>query len=312
MQLRGIDVSHYQGDVDWFAVAQGGLSFGFAKATEGASTVDDRFVHNWRGIQEAGLFRGAYHFGRPGRDPEAQAAHFASVVGTLGFRDMPPVLDLEESDGHSAEDVLAWARAFTTRAEALFERRLIVYTGGFWRFQLGNRNDPFFTARPLWLAAYGKNPVVPASWKAWTFWQYSDGRYNDPITIPGVRGPVDQSVFESDTDALSTFCSGAMLDGDVVGPATPPTDSSWPGIFLVWPHVPPVSGDAVKKWQTRVGEVGFPVDVDGVYGPESKRACRAFQKEHGLVADGIVGRLTWDACFREESVRVPGGAAPAS
>src|SRR4051812_45840051 len=102
MTLLGIDVSHYQGKVDWFAVARGNVKFAFAKASEGNLAVDATFRDNWQRMQEAGLFRGAYHFGRPGRDPEAQAALFASVVGALGFRDLPPVLDLEESDGQSA------------------------------------------------------------------------------------------------------------------------------------------------------------------------------------------------------------------
>ena len=112
MSLLGIDVSHYQGDVNWFAVAGGGVKFAFAKATEGNTWVDTRFTQNWSRIQEVGLVRGAYHFGRPGRDAETQAVHFASVVGPLGFNDLPPVLDIEEDDGQSAEHVLAWSRAF--------------------------------------------------------------------------------------------------------------------------------------------------------------------------------------------------------
>lgn len=298
MQLRGIDVSHYQGEVDWFAVQGGGLAYGFAKATEGATNVDDQFTRNWRNIREAGLFRGAYHFGRPGRDPEVQAAHFASVVGPLGFRDLPPVLDLEEDDGHPARAVIEWARAFISKAEALFQRRILLYTGGFWRSQLGNPNEPFFGARPLWLAAYRKNPVVPASWKSWTFWQYSEGSHNDPIRVPGVRGLVDQNVFAGDEDALAEFCEAASTPGEVSTPTSPP-GSTWPGANFIWPHQPPISGDSVRKWQARMTELGFPVEADGIYGPQCKRMCKAFQKDHGLVADGVVGRKTWDATFAD-------------
>lgn len=297
MQLRGIDVSRYQGDVDWFAVERAELAFGFAKATEGTTGVDPEFVKNWRAIREAGLFRGAYHFGRPGGDPEAQAEHFASVVGILGFRDMPPVLDLEESDGHDAEHVIDWAHAFADRAEGLFGRRILLYTGGFWHFELENRIDPYFAIRPLWLAAYRANPIVPANWKSWSFWQYTDGRYNGAIQVPGVRGPVDQNFFAGDEAALEQFCADAVLGGGPPAPPPPEGNSTWPGTFFVWPHDPPISGDSVRKWQTRITELGFPVHVDGIYGPESKSACRAFQREHGLVADGIVGRRTWDACF---------------
>src|SRR5260221_6953313 len=143
MRSLGIDVSHYQGSVRWHDVASSEVRFAFAKASEGSSAVDSYFSENWRGMQEAGLFRGAYHFGRPGSDPETQAVHFQSVVGALGFRDLPPVLDLEAADGHDGQHVLGWARAFVDKAEQLFGRRLIVYTGQFWRGPLGNPQDAY-------------------------------------------------------------------------------------------------------------------------------------------------------------------------
>ena len=80
MGVVGIDVSHYQGKVDWFAVHASGAAFAFAKATEGLSVVDPLFASNWAGMRQSHLYRGAYHFGHPGTDPEAQAAHFHSVV----------------------------------------------------------------------------------------------------------------------------------------------------------------------------------------------------------------------------------------
>jgi lysozyme len=76
MTLLGIDVSHWQGDVDWFAVARGNVKFAFAKASEGNVTVDPTFKQNWSGIQVADLIRGAYHFARPGRDAETQARRY--------------------------------------------------------------------------------------------------------------------------------------------------------------------------------------------------------------------------------------------
>jgi lysozyme len=296
MTLLGIDVSHYQGEVDWFAVARGNVKFAFAKASEGNAAVDTTFRQNWSRMQDAGLFRGAYHFGRPGHDPEIQAALFASVVGALGFRDLPPVLDLEESDGQSAAQVLDWARAFITKAEALLGRTLIVYTGGFWRGPLGNPNLPYFGERPLWLAAYVATPVVPASWTRYTFWQYSEGQHNGPATIPGVR-PCDQDKFEGSEEDLAALCSAAP--GPTPGPiiTSPAGAAAFPGTAFVWPQTPPAAGPAVTQWQQRMRELGFSVATDGVYGPQSKAACLAFQKNHGLSADGIVGPATWKLCF---------------
>jgi lysozyme len=293
MTLLGIDVSKYQGAVNWHAVAGSSVKFAFARATQDTSYVDPWFVKNWAGIQEVGLYRGAYHYGRPGSDPESQAAHFAAVVGQLGFRDLPPVLDLEQSDGHDKNYVLEWARTFVNKAEALFGRKLIIYTGYFWRGPMQNPNDPFFRERPLWLAAYNNSPVVPASWEHWTFWQYSEGQHNGPVSIPGLP-PCDQDRFAGAEADLDKLCSG---NSPIAAPPPIPNGTEWPGTHFVWPTTPAVAGPAVKLWQGRIKERGYIIDCDGVYGPQSKAACIAFQRDHGLVADGIVGRATWSATF---------------
>jgi lysozyme len=283
--------------VNWHAVARSDVKFAIAKATDGTS-VDDQFGSNWAGIQEAGLFRGAYHFARPGEDPEAQATHFAATVGRLDFRDLPPALDLEVAQGHSAADVLGWARRFVAQAESLFGRRIMIYTGQFWRGPLGNpAPDSLFTERALWLAGYVSEGSlnVPRTWSRWTFWQYSNGTLNSPASVPGVA-PCDQSWFNGDESALSALCGG----NSPVPPPAPdagPNNVLPPGTYFVWPRQPAVAGPSVKAWQTRMNELGYPIDVDGVYGPQSKNACKAFQRNSGLVADGIVGPATWNATF---------------
>jgi lysozyme len=301
MALLGIDVSHYQKEVDWFSVARSGVKFAFAKATEGNLWVDTMFARNWAGIQQAGLVRGAYHFGRPGRDAETQAVHFGSIVGPLGFNDLPPVLDIEEADGQPAGAVIEWTRRFIIKAEAIFGRKLMIYTGAFWRSGLANTQDPFFAERALWLAAYVRNPSIPGAWSNFAFWQYSEGQHNDPVAIVGVP-PCDQNRFTGSEADLAALCTGAAPASDqAVAPAVfaPNTGgpAAWPERFFAFPKVPAVAGADVKEWQIRVAALGFPVDTDGVYGPQSKAACIAFQKSHGLSADGIVGRATWDACF---------------
>jgi len=293
MTLLGIDVSRYQGKVNWKSVAASGVTFAFAKATENSGYVDSSFAGNWSGIREAGLLRGAYHFGRPGGDPEVQAVHFASVVGSLGSRDLPPVLDLEVNDNHAASYVVQWARTFLTRAESLFGRRLIIYTGSFWRGPLGNPNDPFFRERSLWLAAYIAKPVIPASWDHWLFWQYTEGQHNNPAAIAGVA-PCDQSRFEGTEAELEALCHGFT---PVPNPMPTPVGSQWPGTFFVWPKQPVVAGPVVRAWQQQLTERGYSITCDGIYGPKSKQACMAFQRDHGLVSDGIVGKATWEALF---------------
>ena len=90
----GIDVSHHQETVDWTKVAGAGISFAYAKASEGMNA-DPLFPANWAGMKAAGVIRGAYHFFRPKTDPAAQASHFCALVGALDPADLPPMVDLE-------------------------------------------------------------------------------------------------------------------------------------------------------------------------------------------------------------------------
>ena len=154
MTLEGIDVSIYQGSISWPAVASSGRRFAFIKATDGTTIVDPRFADNWPLAREAGLFRAPYHYGHPGRDPVTQAVHFYSQVGDLGPGDLGPALDLEQSDGQPVDAVLNWTMAFLQKAEELFGRQAIVYTGGFWKYQLGNPAPSPIATCPLWLAQY--------------------------------------------------------------------------------------------------------------------------------------------------------------
>src|SRR5260370_20196232 len=93
----GIDVSHHQGQVNWHLVAEAGISFAFAKATEGVTFVDPQFSANWVGIKNAGIIRGPYHFFRPARPVDGQVENFTRTVSEIKDGDLPPVLDLEEA-----------------------------------------------------------------------------------------------------------------------------------------------------------------------------------------------------------------------
>lgn len=209
VQTRGIDVSHYQGDIQWNRVADSGLAFCFIKATEGLSLADPHFQSNWSGSQAAGLLRGAYHFCQSGSDATAQAQLFYDTVSsdaTLGQQDLPPVLDLETLDGQSAKDTLQWALTFLARTDALFGRQTVLYTdAGFWEQLSALPGCDALAPRPLWLAAYSATPRIPRPWTTWTFWQYSDGTANAGRPVPGVNGPVDQDWFAGSVSQLAAL-----------------------------------------------------------------------------------------------------------
>jgi lysozyme len=297
MPVLGVDVSSHQGEVDWFAVARSEVRFAFAKATEGSTFVDARFEQNWKGTGEAGLLRGAYHFARPNGHPETQAAHFAAVVGTATFMELPPVLDIEVSGGLPPPRVIEWTLAFVRTAESLLGSKLIIYTGGLWRRELGNPDAPDLGARLLWTARYGrKEPVVPRPWRRWDIWQFTDGQSGEVVAVPGVHGPCDCNRFRGELAELQALSGRTPASATV--PAEPPLiENRWPGRVFVWPRAPIVSGADVRAWQEQVQRHELAVTPDGTYGPESRRACIALQREAGLEPDGIVGRETWDAAF---------------
>lgn len=173
VSLLGIDVSDFQGRVDWHAVAKSGASFGFAKATEGETLVSNTFAANWTGMKAAGLVRGAYHFFRPAKDPEMQAYLFLRTA-KLVLGDLPAVLDVEVSDGISPSDLNRRVSAWLRVVETATKRQAIIYTSlNFWREGLSNSDA--FRGHPLWIAQYGVDaPELPGNWSQWTFWQYTD------------------------------------------------------------------------------------------------------------------------------------------
>lgn len=197
-QAQGIDVSHYQGTVDWNAVRGAGMSFAFAKATEGLNTVDAMFSTNWPAMGAAGLLRGAYHFFHPEEDAATQAQHFLSVVGTLSAHDLPPVLDVEETNGVSTS--VLWAGVTTwleTVGEETGRTPMLYISPGFWDQHTPN---PALEGYPLWLADYAATPTLPTGFGTWNFWQYSQSG-----TVAGVSGAVDRDVFNGPIVALLAF-----------------------------------------------------------------------------------------------------------
>ncbi len=205
-QIRGIDVSHYQDSIDWLQVANSGMAFCFIKATEGADFADPFFQQNWIASADAGLWRGAYHYGLPGSDAKAQAQYFFGTVGSLGVQSLPPVLDLETLDGQSPQDALDWTIVFLATADELFGRQTLLYTdAGFWQTLQSLPGAEGLAVRPLWLAAYSAAPTVPPPWINWTFWQYSDGTNNGGTPVPGIVGDVDQNWFAGNATQLAAL-----------------------------------------------------------------------------------------------------------
>ena len=184
--VEGIDVSRYQAEVDWAAVADAGIAFAYVKATEGAEHADARFCDNWQAAAEADLVRGAYHFYRADVDAVAQADNFyAYAEPTVG--DLPPVLDVETLDGATRAQLITGIRTWLYLAEVRTGVKPILYTNlAFYYRHLAGHFDDY----PLWIARYGTREPSVAAGAQLAFWQYGDrGR------IDGIDGAVDLNVF---------------------------------------------------------------------------------------------------------------------
>lgn len=184
--VHGIDVSSYQGSIDWDEVARHRVRFAFIKATEGVSLRDRRFARNWRGARKAGICRGAYHFFQPNYDG-AQQANLFTRTADLGPGDLPPVLDVEAPEFHDVavmrQNISIWLRL----VERHYGVRPILYSNySFYRRYLAGHFDQY----PLWLAHYEVQQPTLAREK-WIIWQHSDEAY-----IPGIRGTVDFNVYQ--------------------------------------------------------------------------------------------------------------------
>lgn len=180
--VRGVDVSHYQGTIDWKAVAADGIRFCFIKATEGVGAVDPAFHRNWAAAKAAGILRGAYHFFHPDLDAKQQAEHYLSVV-TLDADALPPALDIEVTKGVDPAGLQSGIQTWVETIKASTGCRPVLYTDpSFWRENV--KAD--FSEYALWLACYANEPDVPPKWQTWTFWQHSSNG-----TVKGIDGPVD-------------------------------------------------------------------------------------------------------------------------
>ena len=131
--IHGIDVSYYQGKIDWQKVVamkeeDVRISFAFIKATEGLVLADPCFRRNWREAAKAGLSVGAYHFFRPRKSGLWQANFFLQNI-SIEKGHLPPVVDVESLDGVSAEQMREELKAFILQIEAKTKVKPIIYTG---------------------------------------------------------------------------------------------------------------------------------------------------------------------------------------
>ncbi len=202
--VNGIDVSKYQGNVDWNAVAGAGVKFAWIKASEGGDRVDPMFQANWNAARTAGVARGAYHFMYWCRDSLEQIKWMEQNVPVEPDA-LPPVLDLEATpDSRTCrrhlekEPTLVEVRVALQEMERYFGKRPVIYTSV--DFYEAILSDGAFSDYPMWVRSTKHHPAVRYGSRKWVFWQYqADGR------IPGIDGKVDRNVFHGTEDQWKEF-----------------------------------------------------------------------------------------------------------
>lgn len=191
--IQGIDVSHYQKQVDWNLVAEQKISFAFIKSTEGLEFKDSMFNKNWSLSKKANMVRGAYHFFRPTLDVNTQFENYKNHTNLM-VGDMPPILDVEVYDGVSDDSLTARVQRWLTLAEDYYQVKPVLYTyQKFFNKTLQGK----FNAYPLWIARYNRffEPnLVNSEWK---FWQYGNKG-----NLDGVEGYIDFNVFSGSLEEL--------------------------------------------------------------------------------------------------------------
>lgn len=207
-RVKGVDVSHYDLDINWKEVKASGIDFAFLKATgakrDGTTVVDEKFEQNRQGAKEAGVAMGYYHFFRPDAPMKDQIELFAKTVGKVGHNSLPLVMDVEDDekkpmwgqapDGHtySVQERLKIIDEFCNGVKKMLgkDTPIAIYTSPkFVREFLGN--DPSLAKYTLWDASWKlPKPVVPAPWNRAAFWQYA-GDNGKVAGIPKPDGGVD-------------------------------------------------------------------------------------------------------------------------
>ena len=213
-EIHGIDISHYQGEIDWEqlknAMIEGcPVRFVIIKSTEGASRLDDHFRENFNQVRDYGFIRGVYHFWSNKSSAREQAYYFLDKVH-LTEGDLPPVLDIEHKPADKSvddfqRDVLTWLHI----VEDKYHAKPINYT--YYKFKEKYLSAPVFDDYPYWIAHYYVDKVQYQG--KWKFWQHTDAG-----KLPGIKGYVDFNIYNGSFYDLRKLCIGSkgesLLDAE--------------------------------------------------------------------------------------------------
>jgi len=201
-EVAGIDISHWDGDIDWAELDKESIYFVYMKATEGESYVDPTFETNWAAIRRTSLRRGAYLFFDPGLATdrqEAQAQNFINTVKNVEAGDLPPMLDVEDDPEVSVAVFQSRLLTVTRLVEAYFHVHPIIYTTtGLYKKYLNWHNS--FQDCELWIADYCYRRPQLCDKKDMRIWQFTD-----KAKLRGIPSPVDMDILYNTPEDLENL-----------------------------------------------------------------------------------------------------------
>lgn len=286
--IKGIDVSCYNGKIDWKKVKAAGVQFAVLKIVSRSLSPDSRFEENWKGcIDNKITIKGVYNYSYA-TDVTKAKADAKRVIEILKGRKTTVWLDVEDEcqmnlpKGKLVDIINAYAKVILN-AGCSFG----VYTG---EFEYNNMMKPYgMPAYKMWIARYGKDdgtmdlkyePHVPNI----AGWQYTQkGKVN------GISGYVDMDWFyESANKENKTTSGNKSANGNNTKNENKTKNES--EVYDMQTIKKGSQGRIVRVWQVIVS-----AKVDGNFGKDTEAKTITFQKTHGLVPDGIVGDKTWAA-----------------
>jgi lysozyme len=189
----GIDVSHYQNDVDWDKVKSAGVHYVFVKATEGDEYVDPLYHTNIAQLSKTNIPFSTYHFFEPKMDPIEQAKHYLSITSGSNQK-IRPVLDVEITSGLEPSELRKRIKSWLKYVEDKTGCQPIFYTyGSFWNTNLKDE----FSKYPLWLADYSSKIILPTGVTNWSIWQHTEkGK------VAGIDSFVDMNLLNGENQKL--------------------------------------------------------------------------------------------------------------
>jgi GH25 family lysozyme M1 (1,4-beta-N-acetylmuramidase) len=276
--LKGVDLSHNNGNVNFAELKTAGVKVAMIKASEGSTICDASFKTDSTAARANGILQGFYHMLHIYKisTADAQAAYFLAAIKGLKS-DCLLCVDVEGLGYHdncSADVVTAQTLEFATKVKAATGIEVILYSNSAF---INSHFTKDITKLRVWIADYRNVncPGVNDFYSTWVGFQYSDS------------GKIGNMAHPFDTDEFTK---------DILIPVPKPIPKPEPIIPTSTLKLGSQGAD-VKTLQTKLTAKGFKCTVDGVFGSTTLKEVEAFQKANKLVVDGIVGSVTWTKLF---------------